>query len=516
MFWRNSIIFCAFVLTVCACGRTQGPHYDSALARYDLDGATWHVVFPRLEQVRDDFLTLVVNMEGMEGLLALIEGATRVDLADEDLFAQAGLDKDFRPLLFEHRGVPMLCLGVTSSDRFLDYAAEIATARGQSLEQIITDGPAVHRLGTSAALAVHGNLALLALDGQVDPTAALASLLLTEPPQETPVFEEGLYHLSYVPGPGTRLEERVREHFADLGVAAGLVRSLVRYFDDCDSFTGTVSPGDRYVVSGKMLGCAIPFASSGHLAPEMRLPHDTVLLLHTIFDGETLWDLFPPSLQLMLRWAFKGLPKEVPESLAGPDKLLSRFHPEVALAFLGLSLDASLETFTGRKGAQEPIFGAHLVLMLALREGQVVDDLFDEKVGAELLPKFEARGIGAGKISGTEFCRKEKKKKGEVEKRCFAMLRHEERFFLVTGLGEGERLVRTLQGQQETLGSTLFAQQKSGPLTITLKTRRLVRDLVSKGFPPYFLQVLASVLEVHLVADRDGDNTRIDLEVVMR
>jgi hypothetical protein len=519
MFRRLCIGFVFLSLLAGACGRPDGPVYGSALERLALDEAGYYVVFPRLEQVRDDFLTLVVNMEGMEGLLALIEGATRVDLADEDLLSQAGLDGDFRPLLLEQEGVPVVCLGMSSSSRFLSYIKGLAESSGLTWARIVTDGPDIYRLGSGLALSVHGNLALVAVGSGSDPTVALASILLTETPAQVPEFEEGLYHVSYAPGPGLSLEARASGWYGAVGPAAGVVRSLVRYFDACSSFSGSIAPGDRYLVSGRLSGCTVPFAPAGVLAPESRLPDDTILLVHSTFSGESLWDLLPGAIQLLVGWAWQDLPEKLPESLAGADNLLSRFVPEVAVAFLGLTLDASLDTFTSRKrGGDEPIFGAHLVLMLALKEGAGLDELFDEKVTTLLLPNFEGRGLGTGRISGTEFCRKKrkKKKKDEEEKRCFSVLRQQDRVFVVTGIGEGERLVRTLQGQRESLGGTLFARQEAGALTVTLKTKRLVRDLVSKGFPPYFLQVLASVLEIRLTAGTDGEDTKVELEMVMR
>jgi hypothetical protein len=85
-----------------------------------------------------------------------------------------------------------------------------------------------------------------------------------------------------------------------------------------------------------------------------------------------------------------------------------------------------------------------------------------------------------------------------------------------TGAGEGARLARVANGRSPTLAKALFNRQERGALTVTLKTRRLVKDMTALGFPPYFLQVLSSVLETRVAVDPAGSDTALKLEVVLR
>ena len=141
-----------------------------------------------------------------------------------------------------------------------------------------------------------------------------------------------------------------------------------------------------------------------------------------------------------------------------------------------------------------------------------MDELFDEKAMAKLIGKVDTEDIGAGNIKGIEYCQTTKSE----GKRCFSVVMWGRNLALVTGGGEGTRLVGTLQGRGKTLAKAMFARLSQGSLVITLKTRRLVRDLMNKGFPPYFLQVLSSVLEIRLAADSQAGDTIVDCEVVLR
>ncbi len=81
---------------------------------------------PPLEMVRDDLLGLVVNMEGMEGVLALIEGAVGLDFANLELFTEAGLDGSMPGLLFGYRGGLVAVIGLTDPGRFEEFLEGLA------------------------------------------------------------------------------------------------------------------------------------------------------------------------------------------------------------------------------------------------------------------------------------------------------------------------------------------------------------------------------------------------------
>jgi len=342
-----------------------------------------------------------------------------------------------------------------------------------------------------------------------NPLGILAALL-QEPHPETPLempteHLEFLVRLDRFEG----LEAQAGEAISRFSFLAGVARNILRFFDSCSRLQGRIAPSDRYVTRLEVTGCKAPFVEQAADVAARMVPDDTIFLWQAGLPGDSIWSLLPPPLRSAALLAWKRV-KVKDVELPPMDDLLSRFRPEFSLAFLGLDSKASLETFTSPKDPYEPLFGLHLQLMLKLRPETDIPEVFDEKLMAGLFKKFKPRGIGAGRIAATEYCRKKGKET------CFAVIRHERSLFVVTGAGEGARVVQTLQGRRKSLHDSLFARVKPGPLTLTLKTRRLVRDLVNKGFPPYFLQILSSVLEIRLTVRPEEYGTSFDCEFVMR
>ncbi len=500
----------ALVWALAGCGQEAGVHYRHGGERYALEAAPYWFAMPPLEQVRDDFLTLLVNMDGMEGVLGLVEGAVGIDLAAPDLLAGAGLDGTMPPLLFGWRDATVAVLGVADARAFDRFLEGLAKGEGWELVRTRTDGPELLAAG-NVALAVEGNLLTVLVAGDGEAVPRLAALLL-EPAPETPLAPPEAGYAFSVRAGGMPLEQLLEGPLAAAGPAAGIVRSFLRYLDRCTRAAGSFTLSDRILLKLTAPGCTLGLVRELAMTPEAWAADDTILLLHTRAEGESLWTLFPAVLRYLGEEGWKELPGKRPDSLAKLGDLLGRFEPEVAAAFLGLSSEANFSTFTNTQEGPGPLFGAHFQVMLRLREGLALEEWRDEAVMKGLVPGFEPRGIGAGEVLGTEFCH-ESEKQG---KRCFSVVQQGRMVHVVTGNGEGDRLVRTLRGQRKPLAEALFAHQVRGSVTATLKTRRLVKDLVSKGFPPYFLQVLSSILEVRLTASDGEAGTEVHVEVVLR
>ena len=554
------------LIAVTGCERREVVRYDSPFHRFDSSDAAYRVVFPSLEMVRDEFLSLVVNTNGMEGLLDLVEATTGVDIAQEDLFEASGLDPAYPALMFEYTRGMVVCLGVEDGDRFEQFASEVAEANGFVVTRTSTvEGPVLFSTQYGLSWAFEGNLLVFVYSSEQQSEALLASLLLTPLP-ESPEAEVGdSISFAYRLKKGVGLEESSGSFLASMGPLSGPGHVLLRFLDSCTLLEGTAAPGDRYLLSVSAHGCGLSLTGEGTLVPEGMVPEDSILLLHWTTGTDSLYDLFsgPQKLLLNLLWstvqkpvnkklkkkkkkkdstpkasegpapktkAEKGTPKasegpapktkadqdaaaaeKAPPELTPIGDILGRFKGELAVGLLGFSPRSTLSSVTEPGSMLDPLFALHLFLAVPVAEGAEFPEFFSEEIPVALFPGFKPREIGDDKIVGREYCRKRKEKK-----HCFGILRRDNLLIAVSGTGQASRIVRTLQGKGKSLDQTLFAEKVKGNLTGTLKTRRLMRDLMDMGFPPYFLQMLSSVLEVRFAASATGNSTELNLEIVLR
>lgn len=555
-----------FLLAMTGCEQSKVVRYESPFHRFATTDASYRVVFPSLEMVRDEFLSLVVNTNGMEGLLDLVEATTGVDIAREDLFEASGLDPAYPTLLYEYSGGTVVCLGVEHRDRFEDFTSEVAEANGFVVTRTPTEeGPVLYSTQYGLSWAFEGNLVVFAYSAQKQSEALLASLLMTAP-QDSPDVEVGdTIAFTYRLRKGVGLEAGSGEFLASLGPMSGPGHALLRFLDSCTLLEGTATPGDRYLLSVSARGCELSLKGEGAIVPEEMVPEDSILLLHLPTGTESLYDLFSGPEKLLLDFLWKTVQKPVNKKLNKKPKkkkksqeekkkdstpkagkgsaskkgktekekeaeaddaktakqghielasigdLLGRFKGEVAVGLLGFSPRSTLSSVTEPSSMLDPLFALHLFLAIPVAEGVEFPEFFGERIPAALFPGFKPRELGDDKIVGREFCRKRKDKKY-----CFGILKRDNLLIAVSGTGQASRIVRTLQGKGKSLDQALFATRARGNLTGTLKTRRLIRDLMDKGFPPYFLQMLSSVLEVRFAATAVSNATELNLEIVLR
>jgi hypothetical protein len=508
---RLQIALVVLFVLLAGCRQERGTQFAHPGERYGLEGADFAVQLPPLESVRDDLLGLVVNMEGMEGILALIEGAVGLDFANLELLDEAGLDSAMPGLLFSYRGGFVAVVGLADTGRFERYLEELSKGEAWSFRRTLSEGVVLYDQGRFA-LALEGNLLTLFWGPDGAALGVLAALLLEPKPESVEPLPEDGYAVK-LKGASGKLEGDLKEFYAQVGPLAGVVRATARFLDGCGVATGKLKLGDRVFFSATAKGCSMGPGAAPKLIPEQLVPEDTILLVQSRLPVESLWQAIPELARYLVADWWQELPGKRPEELQDLGELLGRFEGEIAIALLGLGADANLDTFFGSKDTLAPLFGIHWQVVLLLREGAALDEFFDLETMKKLLPQYKPRGLGAGDLLATEYCRP---KTAQAAERCFTLVRQGQVMTVVTGLGEGDRLVRTIRGQRKALGESLFASQERGPLTVTLKTRRLVKDLISKGFPPYFLQILSSILEVRVVLGAGEGETTLSGEVVLR
>jgi hypothetical protein len=500
------------LLALGGCSAEEGPVHATPFHRFDVGQARFRAAFPPLERVRDEFLSLIVNAEGLEGTLELVRLTVGVDLADEEFFGTTGLDPDFGPALWDYNGSFVLCLGVKDKTRFANLADELCATSGREFRRLPTDGPELRLLGKNLAWTLEGNLAVFLYDAREQAGSRLAALLLEPRPAAFPDWDRERVQFAADLRFEAPLELSFKEEVAALGPAAGLGRVFLRYVDSCERLEGVLGLGDRLTLTLSAAGCFLPFTAGTGLPADEMAVDDTVLLGQASFDGPSFWELFPAAIRAMLQAAWKGTPAARVEGAGELADLLGRFEPKVGLAFLGLSSTAGMRDLMSGKDPLGPLFALRLQLLLRLKEGAALDDAALDKVIGALVKGIKATPLGGAPVTGREFCQETPQKKT----RCFSVVRKDREFLVVTGNGEGERLLRVLKGEEKSLAGTLFSARQPGAAALTLKTRRLVKDLVNKGFPPYFLHLLSSILEVRISLRNEARGSVAECEVILR
>jgi hypothetical protein len=513
---QNFALVLLLTALLAGCGDDVAVRHGSPMALYPAKTETYRVEFPALATIRDEFLTFVVNTNGMEGLLDLVQAGFGVDLSQENVLEDAGLDPAMELLFMEYRGASALSLGITSKDDFLEAVRAIVASRGQQVKTTVTDGPDLYRVTESVAWTVQGDVLTLLYDPADEATALLASLVLeSRESDDSPTEQldgsgdnaETRFHYRF--SAKRSLESDAAEQLASMGTLGGVGHALLQFLDSCSEVRGTLSTGERYRLEAEAAGCTVDSGVKIVLKPEALVPADTIVLLHWSSSSDTLWDRFSNIQKLILQFAWSQQ-KRVPKEYTKLKDVLSLFRGEWAVGFIGLSLMSTLETFTAPKDALDPLFGLHLQFILPLVDGADVGPLFAKKPLA-LFHSFALRDLSTESVAAREFCRERK----DVTM-CFAYALKDSVLHVVTGVGQGARLLRTLDGTGNSLDKALFVSRDTGDITVTVKTRQLVKDLTNKGFPPYFLQLIASVLEARFaVSGVDGD-TRLTLEVIPR
>ena len=506
---KRLISILLIVLAVASCGEaTDDTRFETAAQRFDLSGSHLVVSFPDSRRVVDEFLSLVVNFDGLQGVFGMASMIAGVDLGQEHLLEASGISPDFRPLLFEHNGALVAVIGLADQKLWSSFVKAALERAGKSVTPIQTvEKVTLWPISKGIAWATHGNLWVMLFADSPDAMSRIAALMQSEPP---PMAEE-LPHdrISFrLKVPAADIYNIARPFLGQMGPAAGLGHSIVRMLEGCKTLTGTIEPGDKYKINLVTQGCSFPFAGELTFPPETALADDAVATISLRRPVETLADWLSQEQWALVSEAWRML-SGVPPALKDLSQVLKGFEPELSLAFLGLSKTISVTNLTQPKKPSDPLFALHLQLVLNAREGVDLNELLGENGLGALVADLEVKEL-PGEKPGTEYCLKENTSK------CFSLILDGRRVIAVTGAGEGARLQRVLTGQAPSLAQSLFVKQDNGPLTLTLKTRRLVRDLRAIEFPPYFVAVISSVLESRLVVSPVENGSQLQLEIVLR
>ncbi len=485
-----------------------GKEYYAAWERFPVSSASFWLVFPDLLRVRTEFLTLVVNMDGMEGVLDYVEGTTGVDITSETFFEEAGLDPDFRPALFRYRSSLAVVLGVADPSSSIKFLDSVEADSGAPVLPLAFEQGKMWSFGSSVAAALTGNLMVVVV-GYDEPAMQVLATLLCEPePTGAWEVEEGKIVFSVAGSAGHRFD------FPDswlqaMGPLSGLAHAVSGYVSSCESFAGTVDMGDRYRIEATAHGCVAGGGGVPALRPEEGAPEDTIFLAHWALEGESLWGALTETMRALvnLGWAQLEPSQRVFESAAIP---LSSLAPDVSVGFLGFSQTLPFDRLLRPKNALDPLFVVHLWLGLKFRDPTAWEIWRGEEVLGKLTAGLKSTDCSRDQVDCTQFCL------AQYPENCFSVVQWDGRIYLVTGLGEGARMVNVLSRKVRSLSEALFVHQDTDALTLTLKTKRLVQDLMNKGFPPYFLQILSSILEVRMTFGGVEGNTRITCEIVLR
>lgn len=494
-----------------ALGCAEAPdsrHYETALHRFDVSESSVYLTFPSTQRVLDEFLSLVVNFEGMDGVLELVSRAGGIDMTQEDFLAASGLDPQFQPLVFEYQGAEVVVLGIADMGLWKNFMQGTLKQAGKKSDEIRTaQQTSLWDVSPTLAWAREGNLWVLLHNRNQQALGHLARLLLT--PLPAAPLDAGDEVIGFrLRIPQWDMLQAARPMLTQMGPAAGLGHALIHYLEGCRTLSGTITPGDRYLLTIHTEGCQLPFAGEVSFPPEEFLAEDTVATLTLRQPGDSLAAWLSTEQWALITQAWTQLPAK-PKMFEDLTALLKAIEPEITLAFLGLSDTVSVANLFAPKDPMDPLFALHLQLILTLKKGADGDAWLGSEGLGGLMKGYVPRDLATDRFA-KEYCQEKNNKK------CFSLIRIANRLIAVSGAGEGSRLLRTIGGQARSLKSALFAQQSHGPLTFTLKTRRLVRDLVSKGFPPYFLAVLSSILETRVTARPSDKGSELTIEVVLR
>ena len=197
----------AAVVVVCllaSCGGRLERTARNPAAAVDPDGVEWILVTPPLEEVRIGALRILVNVEGLLGVVDLLRASYEIDLGDEDLLVNLGLDPD----------LPLVGLGLSEGICLLlparrgapveDILRRVGETSGYRVETEAADKGLLTRVYDDeqrclvALLSVEGLLLLgYAPDGRAD--AAVARVALNHLPEDAPGIEvlEGRFLLEW-------------------------------------------------------------------------------------------------------------------------------------------------------------------------------------------------------------------------------------------------------------------------------------------------------------------------------
>lgn len=508
-----ALLATVFLAGACAKGPDPGL-MRSPLSFLKTDGATFVVKTPPLSVLRDQVLGLVVNVEGAMGMLDLLRTRWSLDLADEDVFAAMGLDAASPLAAVGVEGG--LCVGLDSQDpgaaavRFRKLAEDLGLAWSQAADGTAFGIGAERSLG----LVSTGSVLLLAVSDRpgAEDVRTLLALCAAKHFSGAPVDVAAPAKLELsIQAPGRFLPESAKTFQApppfgyflteavkiaagaralDLGVLAGKDGLVLDIFLHADLSAQKILAGTAP---------AAPLVDSTTLVPA-----DTAGLLRLSAPGaQSFLGLLGPGLFFALDFYLKA--QGVKSELYSPAlTFLKTAAPRVELLLFGLVQGAAPEALLGFSSPEEA--PALLDAALLLHGDTAVLKPF---VAALAVPGYKRSGLEEGDFVQAEFC----KARGTV---CWGLLLGPKHVFVISGKGRAARLLELARGRTPSLASVKPLVIGQGLMALNLRMKTWVRELRSRGVPPFYLDMLDSFLELGLDLSVQDKGLAGHLEVLLR
>ena len=507
------------LLLLAGCGgRSHSSDPRDPAAAVDAEGASWMLVTPPLGEVRVAVLQILVNVEGLLGVVDLVRERYEVDLGDEDVIDGLGLAVD-RPLvaLGLAEGT-CLVLGARSAIPLEDILKQVGTTSGYRVEQRVAAQGRLTRIYDGERCIV----ALLGLDGLVllgySPAgradAAVARVALhhlpdggsgVEAPEGRFLFEwrggdplVGAPDVTGWPGPLAGVGHWLH------GMMAQIRTLRLTFAADLDGIDWDLEIVDAHPSIGPPSTPRIDVVDWKDAVPEdavltLQLRAGTAATLGALLGGKGMYLLGLVAGEVLDK-------KQIPAL----QEALEAMGSEVALVLLGADPRAPVNEIVAPGSVLQALNSVHVGVLVRGAPPQAILDRIPTEDGP-VAGGWTARSISQGVLRAVEFC------KAKADRSlCVGLLAGEDRLMFVSGKGETDRLVRVWTGAAPALGASLFVGRATGDVILTLKLKRLVRDLRSKGVPPFYLRMVNSFLEVQAVRTHSGKGMRIEGEVLLR
>ena len=509
------------VCLLASCGGRLERTARNPAAAVDPDGVEWILVTPPLEEVRIGALRILVNVEGLLGVVDLLRASYEIDLGDEDLLVNLGLDPD----------LPLVGLGLSEGICLLlparrgapveDILRRVGETSGYRVETEAADKGLLTRVYDDeqrclvALLSVEGLLLLgYAPDGRAD--AAVARVALNHLPEDAPGIEvlEGRFLLEWWnsgSGPTRPDVAGWSGPLAGLGhwlhsVKAGVARARLTFKVGLEGINW-----DLDVVPFETAGeGGTPESADHHYDWKDAVPEDTVLTVQIRDQAEeTLGHLLGgKGLYILGLLAGEILGEKKVPALR---QALEAMEPQIALVLLGADPRAPVKEVFAPGSVQNALGAIHLGLGVRGPRPAVILDWLPEEDGP-VEGGWNARVISKAAPRAVELCKSRKDRS-----LCLGVIADTDRLMAVSGKGEAERVARVWSGTAPPLAEALFVRKSAGgDVQVTLKLKRLVRDMRAKGVPPFYLRMVNSFLEIQAVRSRTAGSIHYDGEVLLR
>lgn len=516
-----ALLICALVGPGCNAEYTGEP--VAPMSVIDPDKADWYLISPPLEQVRVAALRILVNVEGLMGVIDLVRASLGVDLADESLLVNLGLADHLPALVLGHGDGVCLAVGVTRPEPLRDLFHKVAETSGYTLTTRMSEKGRVELAGfgelTPAALLETGGMSLIAWSRTGGADRLLAEAVYTWAGSWSGGDTTGEFRFYWK----NRSDNTSISALPVLpGALAGLSHWYWELMEGVSGIQGTLTADEDG------LDCSLEFLSPHPAAPAQPvsaqaqvpaaenqdswrayLPDDSVLLVELARSsasslGDKLGGKWRFVLGLLLKEA--GLGALVEDILP----VLEDFRAELGFVFLGFDPAATMSDLTGPDDPMALLAAVHMGLLLRGDLERVRALLPSDK--PEVKSDWQVEVLSRDAPLVLEACRNPDK----TPSQCLGFVQSGERLMILSGKGEAMRVLRVMAGKQKSYAESLFVKSAPGDVVAVMKMKRLVRDMGTKGVPPYYLRMVNSFLEMQVTTEERESGHLVKARLLLR